>query len=763
MADGPEIAAVRRLLYNMATAVYSMEPGNVNMSNCFPARSLFRSNGGAGQWLVSPKFPQERRFREVMYSASLEQKIRSESRDVPHQSRRGLSDRTGDKREHVLDADLLMRTHRVKRPSDLCAVDISDKDLSTASPDEFVQFNSVAFINATENRLVLEDFLTFPALRELELSMNGIRRIKLQPGDLPHLEVLDLSYNSVSPNDLTHMGLLPRLRVLHLTANGLTHLPPDLSAPTLNDTDRTMFPSLEILLLDDNKLSHPSLFVSLAGLKTLRLLNLDSNGISAVPYLHQSGEAELSDEGEEDNEETQEQDVAVWEEGLSQGMEEQLNYVVLPNTKDADRTEVIFPTIGNPLTPEPCPRPPGTTISSSILPDFLLSSTEDLIQSFTPPLPNLTTLSLANNKIAHEEDVLAVALFPSLEDLVIYGNPLTSRRIGDSGFLKSFLQQRLGVRIAQKKNETVNKPHLIIPVREKRKVSTHVPKIPKQPLMIDSPLPPFLRLPVCDHDIIEQVMSPSPLPPIRSSAEKLRDTPPEADRVSTGAAETPEEDMSFGSDPTIESVFMTQVDEIPDSPPSTSSGTAHEEQNEVKVREKPQDEEIPEKFRGYEEFYHVTVDPDFIEPVGIQNNVRALEHALKHLLIYQDYKPTLNGAQKPYVSRQSQFRKELQPMARKSKKEALVEILVNMRERSHLTEVPLESALQTDRTSRDSKEAKRLLKELQEKYKSFHSDAVRRAAELEAELRDTAKELLDAQGQPGDRQKKSTAPKTKNA
>ena len=41
----------------------------------------------------------------------------------------------------------------------------------------------------------------------------------------------DLSYNNLKPNDLLSLGLLPELRVLHLTGNSLTQLPVDLAHP----------------------------------------------------------------------------------------------------------------------------------------------------------------------------------------------------------------------------------------------------------------------------------------------------------------------------------------------------------------------------------------------------------------------------------------------------------------------------------------------------------------------------------------------------
>ncbi|KAM9321144.1 X-ray radiation resistance-associated protein 1 [Gastrophryne carolinensis] len=733
---------------DMEAALYRMEAGSGQMTNCFPARSLFRtSGGGAGHWSVSQKPAQEERFRALVCSASSEEKRRLEAGDPPYRSRSCPSQRAPRPPQHVLDSSFLIKTHHARSASDLCAVDVSDKNLTEARAEEFLHFTSVAYINAAENALALESFRTFLALRELELSMNRIRRIRIKQGDFPHLQVLDLSYNCLSPDDITQLGVLPRLRVLYLTGNELTRLPPDLTAPPCLDASAAMFPSLEILMLDDNKLSHPAVFGSLARLKSLRVLNLDNNGIWAVPYLHQSegGSSGMAVQGSPIAGESLE----VRGDGLSHGTEEErLDYMVLSSSKDPDRTEVIFPSISSALSRDPLTRPPETTSGSSNLPSVLLSSTEEVLRSFLPPLPSLSTLSLAHNKITREEDLLAAALFPSLEELVIYGNPMSTRRRGDPRLLNSFLQQRLGVKITRKKMPEAAKPQLIIPIREERKVRTHVPKIPKQPLMIEPPPHPILGLPIRHSDITDHMTSSSPLPPIRSSAEKPTDAPLGRSQESLSSSEASEEELSLGSEPAAESFFMTQVEDLPSSLQCGSPLPTPEEQD----GEKPESREIPERFQGYEELYRVEADPDFIEPVGIQSNVRALQQALKHLLLYQDYRPAPQSVLRPRAPVRSQPEKELRPIPWRSKKELLADALTSMRERRHLVEVPLEDALQ-DRASRDHQEAKHLLKELHHKYQFFHAQAAKRAAELEADLRDTAKELLQAQGKMDDTHK----------
>ena len=62
-----------------------------------------------------------------------------------------------------------------------------------------------------------EAFQDFPVLEELELSLNGIVDVVIEPGYFASLSFLDLSYNSLSEGTLLSLGTLPMLKELHLT------------------------------------------------------------------------------------------------------------------------------------------------------------------------------------------------------------------------------------------------------------------------------------------------------------------------------------------------------------------------------------------------------------------------------------------------------------------------------------------------------------------------------------------------------------------
>ncbi|XP_063464742.1 X-ray radiation resistance-associated protein 1 isoform X25 [Pan paniscus] len=192
----------------------------------------------------------------------------------------------------------------------------------------------------------------FPALKELDLAFNGIKTIYVKYGDFKLLEFLDLSFNSLTVEAICDLGILPHLRVLLLTGNGLTSLPPNLAVAEQEASVTSLtskryilrFPALETLMLDDNRLSNPSCFASLAGLRRLKKLSLDENRIIRIPYLQQ---VQLYDEsvdwnGGRGSPHKEPQFMLQSKPRMLEDSDEQLDYTVLPMKKDVDRTEVVF-------------------------------------------------------------------------------------------------------------------------------------------------------------------------------------------------------------------------------------------------------------------------------------------------------------------------------------------------------------------------------------------------------------------------------------
>uniref|UniRef100_A0A8C5LU06 X-ray radiation resistance associated 1 n=1 Tax=Leptobrachium leishanense TaxID=445787 RepID=A0A8C5LU06_9ANUR len=734
----------------MASAgLYKMGSGEMSTSNGFPPRNLFRpNNGGAGHWHVAKKTTPDRRFRALICSAS-DYTSNPDRKKISASSRARTLETlcTLDSQEYILDDLFLMKTHYVDKPEDLCSVNVSCKNLTSARKEDFMQFECAAYINASDNGLALEDFTTFPALRELDLSLNGISSCHLNQEDFPQLEVLDLSYNSLSPDDVMQLSILPRLRVLHLTGNRLTHLPPDMSHSQREDTGLVPFPSLEVLMLDDNRLSHPSVFGGLANLKRLRQLNLSKNGVTEVPYLF-----ELDRAGPEERAgqkptlagstgcNKQHDKRGASEDVRSDETEKDFDYIVLPNADDPDRTDVLFTSAEPPHRDDDhddLQEQLTTTKNPSFPSVFDLASmahTDRSNQEFSPPLPNLRFLNLADNKI-----------------------------------------------------------------------STYIPKIPKHHLfMLEPAMNSYMGVLLGSSGgpgggLKEYRLCTSPLPPIKSSSKEVKDLSP---RKTCGSITIPEEaeKTGFGSDPSVESVFMTQIDETCESLHTPCPMSPSPSDDRMAIDTIVVGKDIPETFNGYEDFFDVQTDPKFIEPIGIQGNVRALENALKRLLILQDFKPNRRDAEKPCaptvnkVTRRdgechSQTQAGALPPAgaevlytdgigplvrhpdwlkqsgpkfdngahlspRKTKKQVMEDVLVNMREQSHITQEPLELALQGKNSSEEQKKARRLLSDLQQKYRSFYASTVKRANELESSLTATVKRLQETEQQLGNMEEK---------
>ncbi|XP_056267377.1 X-ray radiation resistance-associated protein 1 isoform X3 [Pseudoliparis swirei] len=397
----------------MAEASYKLDEGQSSPTKCFP-RTLNRRRRkeGAGHWLVAYRKSEEQRYRNVQ--RSLKETYKEHENDSPH--------------GNTLDGLFLLQLHCVDEPSELCSVDISEQKLNNVKPEELQVFGNVAYIDASVNSLSLGSFSSFVSLRELNLSLNGLCDMTCHAADFPHLQVLDLSYNSSSADDIISIGHLPRLKVLHLTGNQLHHLPhlgSFIHDPTQQraEEDESDFKALEVLILDDNKLTS-GVFNSLANLQRLKYLNLQGNLISEIPYLQLAVE-----EREED------------EEGGGGG--------------------------GGIA---------HTQTTPSAIEDFKKISQERRKRS-SLPLPELQFLDLSDNKLAEEEALMAAALFPKLREMDIHSNPLTTQRSGDPPLLTHYLHLRLGVTIKRKKSREAAKFPPKASAHPKWKVEGRTPKM----------------------------------------------------------------------------------------------------------------------------------------------------------------------------------------------------------------------------------------------------------------------------------------------
>nr|XP_023394714.1 X-ray radiation resistance-associated protein 1 isoform X5 [Loxodonta africana] len=556
-----------------SSGIYKLDDGKPYLNNCFPAKNLLRTpEEGRGHWLVSRKSNLKKKPKGVNEASA-------EGQDSRKKSLSEVGGKKGSQQEnqmaipgHVLDRAFLLKHHCVRKPSDLCTVNVSGLKFSKAKEKDFKHFHSVIYINASENLLPLEAFHTFPALKELELAFNGIKTVYVKYGDFKCLEFLDLSFNSLTGEAICDLGILPHLRVLLLTGNGLTSLPSNLAVTEQEASITTLtskryilrFPALETLMLDDNKLSNPNCFASLAGLRRLKKLSLDQNRIFRIPYLQQVHLREGSGDwaGGRGSPRKEHQSMPQPKSWVYEASDKQPDYTVLPMKKDVDRTEVVFSSY-----------PAFST--SQILP---VKSLKARNQTLAPPFPELRYLSLAYNKVS--------------------GLPTSIQK--DDSEVKEKDQRR----------------------------------------------------------------------------------------------------------------------------PSTAP-------KEVKrTRKKPPSASIPKKYHGYEELLTTEPDPDFIEPKGIQKNAQALQHMLKHPLLYRSSKPKMDTFQKPFLAKEKRSQRICVPPPRKTRAQLLDDILIRMRDPRNITEAPLGTVLRRRAEQRlvnqkQYLEAKRLLKEFRARYRQLVRGSMR--------------------------------------
>ncbi|KAM7374265.1 hypothetical protein PAMP_006933 [Pampus punctatissimus] len=370
-----------------------------------------RKKVGAGHWLVAYRKAEEQKYRNVHRRIKENYKKRETSRvvDSPH--------------GNTLDGPFLLQLHCVDKPSELCSVDISDRKLNSVKPEDFKVFDNVAYMDASINSLSLGSFSSFVSLRELNLSLNGLCNMTFDAADFPHLEVLDLSYNRLSADDIVSIGWLSRLKVLHLTGNQLHQLPPNLGSSNHDPTqlpvkeEDTQFKALEVLMLDDNKLSS-GVFNSLANLKRLKYLNLQGNRISEVPYLY----------------------LTACSNPLQTSIEERAEEEELANPEPNPNHDKNFKSVPQISHKENC---------------------DEFCKESSSPLPELQFLILADNKITEEEALLAVVLFPMLREIDIHCNPLTTKRSGNPPLFSLRYFLKITSKVEERITKVSNKPLLM--------------------------------------------------------------------------------------------------------------------------------------------------------------------------------------------------------------------------------------------------------------------------------------------------------------
>ncbi|XP_055212780.2 X-ray radiation resistance-associated protein 1 isoform X17 [Gorilla gorilla gorilla] len=532
------------------SGIYKLDDGKPYLNNCFPARNLLRvPEEGQGHWLVVQKGNLKKKPKGLVGA----QAERRESLKVTSFEFKG---KKGSRRENqvdlpgrILDQAFLLKHHCVRKPSDLCTINVS-----------------------------------------------GLKFSKF----------LDLSFNSLTVEAICDLGILPHLRVLLLTGNGLTSLPPNLAVAEQEASVTSLtskryilrFPALETLMLDDNRLSNPSCFASLAGLRRLKKLSLDENRIIRIPYLQQ---VQLYDEsvdwnGGRGSPHKEPQFMLQSKPRMLEDSDEQLDYTVLPMKKDVDRTGV----------------PP---LLKSFLQERL--GIHLIRRKIVKPKHHVLMSRKESRKVKSE-----IPKVPK-QPLVLHHPCVTTTKSPSKDMLEP--EAELAEDLPTTKSTSVESE---MPTES---LEGHSPS--RRTFV---PLPP-----ICSDSTVhsEETLSHLSDTAVRLSPER----PSDEDSKST------------------ESIFLTQVSELP-------SSVVHKDDLELKEKDQkkpptaPREVKgtrrklptafLPSKYHGYEELLTAKPDPAFIEPKGIQKNAQALQQMLKHPLLCHSSKPKLDTLQKPYVHKE---------------------------------------------------------------------------------------------------------------
>ena len=211
-------------------------------------------------------------------------KILSKRKFAPRMSRREYAEIQQRKRNmenmqlleetppRVLDGFLLLEACGVEFPDEASRAELQEMGLTGATAEDMKFFSNLVYVDVGDNTIPFECLGPLPALEELHIHCNMIKKISSVKG-FPRLEILDLSYNKITKDSVSKLMKLPLLRVLDLTCNSLNSLPPMM----------TDFKTLEVLSLERNRLEREETLLALSSCPNLRELNLSHNFFRGVP------------------------------------------------------------------------------------------------------------------------------------------------------------------------------------------------------------------------------------------------------------------------------------------------------------------------------------------------------------------------------------------------------------------------------------------------------------------------------------------------
>ena len=139
----------------------------------------------------------------------------------------------------LLDGFLILYSCRVKLPHEAIKSKLDHQSIMEVIEEDLCYFQNLNSIDLSDNRVRLEQLRNLKSLSEINLQYNYIRIIpQLAADDFEKLEVLNLSYNSITPASIRSLYTCRRLKSLDLQGNNLVTLPEDIGKfDALEDMD----------------------------------------------------------------------------------------------------------------------------------------------------------------------------------------------------------------------------------------------------------------------------------------------------------------------------------------------------------------------------------------------------------------------------------------------------------------------------------------------------------------------------------------------
>lgn len=152
-----------------------------------------------------------------------------------------------------MDGFLILYSCRVKLPHEAISSKLEHQNIHEVIEEDLCYFQNLCSIDLSDNRVRLEQLRNLKSLEEINLQFNHIRIIpQLQSSDFEKLEIINLSYNSITPASIRSLYIAKKLKHLDLQANNLVTLPEDIGK----------FENLEELNLSSNQFTSSSSLVN---------------------------------------------------------------------------------------------------------------------------------------------------------------------------------------------------------------------------------------------------------------------------------------------------------------------------------------------------------------------------------------------------------------------------------------------------------------------------------------------------------------------